>query len=213
MARITVLAGTNGAGKSSLGGATLRSNRAEYYDPDEATRRILAVNPGMDQVTANSYAWQEGARQLKAAIDDHQDYVFETTLGGRTIASLLLQAAQAGSEVRIWYVGLDTPERHLARIQARVAQGGHDIPADKVRERYTTSCANLVQLMPHLAALRAFDNSVEADPATGKPPTPRLVLAVDGKRVTCPRDTQAMSATPEWAKPTVALAISRAIAR
>jgi predicted ABC-type ATPase len=212
MARIIVLAGTNGAGKSSIAGAMLRHRGAEYYNPDEATRRILAANPGMDEANANSLAWQEGVRQLETAIATPQDYAFETTLGGRTITALLLKAAKSGIPIHLWYAGLDSPERHLARIQARVAKGGHDIPKDKVRERYTTSRANLIQLMPYLSALRVFDNSEEADPTTGKPPTPRLVLAVDGDQVTHPRDAQAMSATPEWAKPIVALAISRVTA-
>jgi predicted ABC-type ATPase len=212
MARITVLAGTNGAGKSSIGGAALRGSGAEYYNPDEATRRILAANSGMDEATANSLAWKEGVQQLEAAIDDRQDYVFETTLGGRTILSLLMKAAQAGIEVQMWYAGLDSPERHLARIRARVAKGGHDIAEDNVRERYTTSRANLVQLMPHLSMLRVFDNSSEMDPASGEAPVPRLVLTVDGDRVTYPLDAQAMSTTPEWAKPIVARALSSATA-
>jgi predicted ABC-type ATPase len=209
MGRITVLAGTNGAGKSSIGGAALRNRGAAYYNPDEATRRIVAANPGMDEATANGLAWHEGVRQLEAAIVHRQHYAFETTLGGNTITSLLTKAAQGGVEVQLWYVGLDSPERHLARIHARVANGGHDIPEDKVRERYTTSRANLVQLMPYLSVLRVFDNSDEADPMTGGIPTPRMVLAVDGDRVTYPHDAQAMRATPEWAKPIVARALQK----
>src|SRR3546814_1295949 len=54
-------------------------------------------------------------------------------------------------EIQMWYAGLDSPERHLARIRARVAKGGHDIPEDKVRERYTASRAHLIQLMPYLS--------------------------------------------------------------
>ena len=213
MARITVLAGTNGAGKSSIGGATLRAHGAGYYNPDEATRRILAANPGMDEPAANSFGWKEGVRQLETAIADRRDYAFETTLGGRTIPGLLMKAAQTGIAIQMWYVGLDDPERHLARIQARVARGGHDIPADKVRGRYLTSRANLVQLMPYLSVLRVFDNSDEADPANGDAPAPRLILAIDGNRVVYPIDAASMSATPEWAKPVVARAFSRAMAR
>src|SRR3546814_625339 len=110
-------------------------------------------------------------------------------------------------EIQMWYAGLDSPERHLARIRARVAKGGHDIPEDKVRERYTASRAHLIQLMPYLSVLRVFDNSDETDPATGEAPAPRLILAVDGDRITYPLDVQSMSTTPEWAKPMVALAL------
>ena len=42
---IYVLAGANGAGKSSIGGAALLQHGVEYFNPDEAARRILAANP------------------------------------------------------------------------------------------------------------------------------------------------------------------------
>jgi predicted ABC-type ATPase len=45
----------------------------------------------------------------------------------------------AGTYARIWYVGLDTVERHIAHVRSRVARGGHDIPAPKIRERYDRS--------------------------------------------------------------------------
>ena len=41
---IYVLAGTNGAGKSSIAGARFRESGAEYFNPDEAARRILSAN-------------------------------------------------------------------------------------------------------------------------------------------------------------------------
>lgn len=66
---IYVLAGTNGAGKSSILGAMIRKQGATYFDPDEATKRILAENAGMTFDQANSVAWHEGIRLLQRAID------------------------------------------------------------------------------------------------------------------------------------------------
>jgi len=54
---IYVLAGTNGAGKSSVAGAAIRERGADYFNPDEATRRIIEGNPGIDPREANSRAW------------------------------------------------------------------------------------------------------------------------------------------------------------
>jgi predicted ABC-type ATPase len=73
-------------------------------------------------------AWLEGKRRVEWAIAEHHDLAFETTLGGHTIANLLDRALSEGLEVRIWYLGLSSPELHLARVRARVAKGGHDIP-------------------------------------------------------------------------------------
>ena len=95
-------------------------------------------------------------------------FAFETTLGGKTITALLERALGAGGEVRIWYVGLSTPELHLARVRARVARGGHDIPEAQIRARYDASRLNLIRMLPHLTELRVYDNSVEAVPQHGR---------------------------------------------
>lgn len=199
--RIYVLAGTNGAGKSSIAGAMLLRQRVEYFNPDEAARRIRAANPGISQTQANGAAWHEGKRLLERAIAERLDFAFETTLGGRTITALLERAAARGFEVRIWYVGLNGPELHIARVRARVAKGGHDIPEPRIRERYDASRLNLIRLLPSLSELWVYDNSKDADPDAGVAPEPRLILHVRHGAVVGPRD---LALTPEWAKAIVA---------
>lgn len=195
---ISVLAGTNGAGKSSVAGAAIRASGGEYFNPDEAARRILGEEPGIGAVEANSRAWMHGRRLLENAIARRAEFAFETTLGGNTLPALLRRAHDAGLNVRVWYVGLDSPERHISRVKARVARGGHDIPETKIRERYDRSRENLIQLLPVLAELRVFDNSEEGDGAPGGIADPKLILhAVDGRIV----ETCQVSDVPEWAKP------------
>ena len=202
--RIYVLAGTNGAGKSSIAGAMLLRQRVEYFNPDEAARRILAANPGISQTRANSAAWHEGRRLLERAIAERLDFAFETTLGGHTITDLLERASARGIEVRIWYVGLNSPQLHIARVRSRVKKGGHDIPEPRIRERYDASRLNLIRLLPGLSELWVYDNSKEADPDAGVAPEPRLVLHVRQGAIVGPRD---LSRTPEWAKAIVAAAM------
>ena len=79
--------------------------------------------------------------------------------------------------------------------------GGHDIAEANIRRRYQHSRLNLIRLLPHLASLRIFDNSVEADPKAGQRPTPRLVLHLERGVVRNARD---LGNTPDWAKPIVA---------
>ncbi len=213
--RIFVLAGTNGAGKSSIGGATIRQRGGLYFNPDEAARAIRAVNPQLSQTQANSAAWHEGKRLLQQAIAGRQDYAFETTLGGNTVVKLLEEAASKGFEVRVWYVGLASPEHHLARVKARVAKGGHDIPEADVRRRFDHSRLQLIKLLPCVAELRLYDNTDQADPSAGVAPKPKLVMhwqsgAVLGQargRVVAPAD---LRPTPHWAKPIVAAALKLA---
>jgi predicted ABC-type ATPase len=200
-----VLAGTNGAGKSSIAGAMFRHKGADYFNPDEGSHRILAANPGLTHEQANSAAWNEGRRLLERAIDERCDFAFETTLGGRTIAALLERALAAGMDVRVWYVGLSSPELHIARVRARVKKGGHDIPEGRIRERFVSSRWNLIRLLPKLTEIRVYDNSKEADPSTGSAPKPKPILhAIKGKVVAICDLRQA----PDWAKPILMAALN-----
>jgi predicted ABC-type ATPase len=203
-AQIYVLAGTNGAGKSSVGGAMFLRQGTTYFNPDEAAKRILAANPGVTQDIANSAAWYEGKRLLQRAIDEGLGFAFETTLGGGTITAMLESALSGGAEVRIWYVGLNSPELHIARVKARVTAGGHDIAEEKIRERYDRSRINLLRLLPKLTELRVYDNSEDADPATCTAPEPKLILHMEQGRVL---DVCDLTIAPEWTKPILAAAI------
>lgn len=206
---ITVLAGTNGAGKSSIAGAAIRQAGGEYFNPDEAARRCREADTSLSQREANGRAWQEGKRLLEQAISERQSFSFETTLGGRSMVTLLGRAADAGLEVRIFYVGLESPERHIERVRARVARGGHDIPEADIRRRYTQSLRNLIRLLPRLTELKVFDNSGDGDPEAGYPPRLRLALHMDHGEIVGPEpsDASELAQTPRWAKPLVAAAI------
>ncbi|HET7402621.1 MAG TPA: zeta toxin family protein [Usitatibacter sp.] len=199
-----MLAGVNGAGKSSIGGEFLRAQGAAYFNPDEVAREIRAARPALGQQEANSLAWYKGRDLLQAAIENRQDFNFESTLGAHTIPALLDRAAAEGGRVHVWFVGLDSPERHIARVKARHEAGGHDIPEVDVRRRFESSRENLVWLLPRLTTLLVYDNSAEADPKTGNAPQPRLVLHMANGRIAAPAD---LSDTPAWARAIVARAI------
>ena len=202
---IYVLAGVNGSGKSSLGGAAITSRGVDYYDPDSAARRLRDIHPNMTQTMANSHAWTLGREMLESAIARKKIFAFETTLGGNSITKLLIEAARQGLKVKVWYAGLESVDLHLARVRARVARGGHDIPEAAIRKRWDSSRRNLIKLLPHLHSLRLFDNSHEADPHLGREPRPRLLLHMDAGRIVGPRD---LSGAPEWAKPIIAGALN-----
>jgi predicted ABC-type ATPase len=203
VATITVLAGTNGAGKSSVGGALLAEAATPFYNPDVETQALLAANPGLSLSEANAAAWRIGKERLQCAIANRTSFNFETTLGGATIASLLAQAHKSGLRLRMWYCGLSNAELHIQRVQARVRRGGHDIPDAKIRERYDASRINLCTLLASLDELLLYDNSADANPHAGRRPRPvKLLHYRDGQIL-----YRAVS-MPEWAKPVAALALS-----
>jgi len=205
--RIYVIAGVNGAGKSSVGGAAFRSFGGDYYNPDEVARQLIAADPKLGLDEANAAAWQQGVGLLRQAIAERLNFAVETTLGGNTIPRLLAEAAAQGVAIYVWYAGLSSPELHLRRVRSRVRQGGHDISEDAIRRRYERSRLNLVALLPLLTELRMYDNSVEADPADGATPAPVLVLHVERGKILNPAD---LPRAPDWAKPIVAAALKLA---
>ena len=199
-----MLAGPNGGGKSSIVGEMIRESGADYFNPDEFTRKLMDRNPSLPGDQANARAWEIGKQQLEAAIATGHSFAFETTLGGRTISRLLRRAAERGMKLKIWYVALDSAERHVARVRARAARGGHDIPPQRIRERYDESRANLARLLPKVAALKVYDNSYEADVDHAERPRLKLVLDFADGQV---RNREQLARTPQWAKPIVAAAL------
>lgn len=206
---ILVLAGVNGAGKSSVGGSLLEARGLTWFNPDSCAREFVG-QLGLDVQQASFRAWRHGGVLLEAALEEGRNHAFETTLGGRTISALLERASRTHDLMMIFF-GLASPEQHIERVQLRVVHGGHDIPERKIRERWVASRANLVRLLPLLARLQVFDNSLQVQP--GKEiPDPMRVLETDRGRVVFPdvRNPRALASTPDWARPIVQAATENA---
>lgn len=201
-----VLAGVNGAGKSSVGGHVLARAGLTWFNPDTFAREWMAAT-GCDPTEANAVAWQEGMRRLDEPLAHGTHYAFETTLGGRTVPARIL-AATATHDVMLWFCGLPSPEHHIARVQARVAQGGHDIPDAKIRERYPAALENLIALLPRLARVQVYDNSIDVSVGAAVP-DPLLVLDVVAGKLRHPVDLASLQRTPDWAKAVVESVLSR----
>jgi predicted ABC-type ATPase len=198
VAKILVLAGVNGAGKSSLLGTWLREAGLTWFNPDAFTRRLVEQGWPLDE--ANAAAWSEGTRRLRQAMADGTDFAFETTLGGNTIPHLLRDACNS-HEVAIWFCGLQSVALHVQRVADRVSQGGHDIPQDKIRARYDSARENVIELLPYLAELHVYDNSAPVD-AQGRA-TPLPLLQLDREGLHHPVTVIDLLKTPDWAKPIV----------
>lgn len=201
-----VLAGVNGAGKSSVGGHLLTAQGLAWFNPDEFAREWKQES-GCTQQQANAVAWAEGLRRLDAAVASRASFAFETTLGGATIATRLRDAA-ATHDVEVWFCGLRDVAQHALRVRRRVEEGGHDIPERMIHARFTTARQNLVALMPRVSFLAVYDNSRDAAP--GSPvPDPVLVLRMERRRLLFPPDgdVAALHACPDWAKPILEAAL------
>jgi predicted ABC-type ATPase len=200
-AGVALFVGTNGAGKSSIVAEAMAFHGLSYFNPDTFAARM--IERGMTPDEANPVAWKMGYDALRHAINQNQNFAFETTLGGESITAELHRAMGLKREVHIFYVGLATVALHVKRVKARVSRGGHAIPEAKIEERFGRSLIHLVGLIGKVSSLSVFDNSEESGDGT---PRVRLVFRMNGRRIVEPDRQTLVVETPEWAKPLVAAA-------
>ena len=98
--------------------------------------------------------------QIQRLASKRSDFGFETTLSGVTYLSLLRRLKLQGYRIQLFFLWIPTVEMALARITDRVRRGGHDIPEQVVRRRFSKGIAHLVtRYRPLLDSWMLFDNS------------------------------------------------------
>jgi predicted ABC-type ATPase len=116
-----------------------------------------------------------------------ESFAVETTLSSRNSLSLIDRAHSRTYEVQLIFVGLDSPDRCIARIRSRSLRGGHFMPDADVRRRYERSVANLSEALRTVDMARVYDNSREEH---------RLVLTVKSGIVVSRSEE-----LPHWVQP------------
>jgi predicted ABC-type ATPase len=168
--QIVVVAGCNGAGKSSLAPVLLPKalHIEQFVNAD-------LIAQGLSPFAPTSMALQAGRlmiRRIRDLLESRVSFGFETTLAGTRYAVLLRKAREAGYLVHLLYIWLRSPELALARIAKRVEQGGHDVPADTVVRRYYRGLKNFFSVYQGLA-----DTWTLCDNSAGK-----IVVVAEGRR-------------------------------
>ncbi len=68
-------------------------------------------------------------------------------------------AKEQGFRIYLYFVALNDPEMNKGRVETRVLQGGHDVPADKIVERYERTMNLLLNVIRLSDRAFLFDNS------------------------------------------------------
>ena len=89
-------------------------------------------------------------------------FTFETVMSSPDKVRLLEQAQGLGYRTYLYYIATDDPEINISRVRARVNQGGHDVPEDKIVSRYHRSLELLMAAIRHADRAYIFDNSSPA---------------------------------------------------
>jgi predicted ABC-type ATPase len=137
----------------------------------------------------------EAARSAAAIREElvrqRESFAFETVFSdpvGDKVA-FLKRAAEAGYNTILCFVGIASPKVSEQRVAMRVSQGGHDVPVDKLSERFPRTLANLRRFLQELPKVCVFDNS-----NLGR--SYRLVIVAENGRV-----VQRQRPVPRWLSP------------
>jgi predicted ABC-type ATPase len=151
MKRYTIIGGVNGTGKSSLVGVlkTQTTDLGIIVDVDKITAQV-----GGSALEGGKIALERLNDCLKKGISFTQ----ETTLSGRRVERTASQAKEQGYYIRLYYVGLNTPEECLARIENRVRRGGHNIRETDVVRRFAGRWEAVSRVLPYCDEAHFFDN-------------------------------------------------------
>ena len=156
-----IVAGPNGSGKSSVYANTdleWGGRSVWIVNPDLLAARISEIE-GQALPEANLTAVKRIEAWVDASIAVHKTIGVETVLSTDKYRRLVNAAKARGFIVWLFYVILDSPDHSIERIKFRVAKGGHTVPDDKVRKRYTGSLDQLPWFLEQADQAWIFDNS------------------------------------------------------
>ena len=156
MPRLLVFAGPNGSGKSTI---TERIRIiGKYVNADEIKRQL-------DCSDLESAVVAEATREY--LLKNKKDFTFETVLSTPRNIDLMERAKVAGYQVVCIYILTKNPEINISRVRNRVKNGGHDVPDEKIRERFIRALRLFPKLFAICDELYVFDNSIDTPAGSG----------------------------------------------
>jgi predicted ABC-type ATPase len=156
--KIVIIGGPNGAGKTTF---------AREYLPHEG-ECIAFVNADLIAAGLSPFAPEIAAlragrlmlEEIKSHVRAGRNFAFETTLSSLTYLRLITAWQRHAYRVKLIFLSLENADLAVARVAARVAQGGHDVPEDVIRRRYVAGLRNFEQRYKRIVdAWAHYDNS------------------------------------------------------
>lgn len=142
--RVIVIAGPNGAGKTTFATEFLphEADCPRFINADLIAAGLSPFRPELAAIKAGKLMLQAMANYLARG----ESFALETTLAGTQHARRVPRWRKAGYHVTLIFLSLPTPEMAIARVAARVRQGGHAVPEDVIRRRFTVGRKNFERL-------------------------------------------------------------------
>jgi predicted ABC-type ATPase len=149
MPHVIVIAGANGAGKSTVAPFLLRDTLgiSEFVNADTLAQGLSAFAP--------EKAARAAGRIMLARIGElaeaKKDFAFETTLSTRSFVPRLQKMRKNGYEFSLFFLWLISSKLAVLRVAERVRQGGHDISEETIKRRYEKGLKNFFRLYQPIA--------------------------------------------------------------
>lgn len=143
-ATVYIIAGPNGAGKTTFASEFLPDfvKCKEFLNADLIAAGLSPFSPESQNLRAGRLLLE----RIGELASQRADFGFETTLSGRTYAKLLSEMKSDGYKIILFYLWLPQVDLALARVANRIKQGGHSVPPDDIRRRYTAGLRNFFRL-------------------------------------------------------------------
>lgn len=152
-----MIAGPNGAGKTTLTKHLLQTgiDLGEYINPDDIAAELTG-SLAERTIAAQALADERRNECIKA----RRSFSFETVMSHPSKVDILVRAKEEGYTVLLYFVGTDDPQTNVERVALRVAQGGHPVPVEKIKDRWLRTMSMLQQAIRSSDRSFIFDNSV-----------------------------------------------------
>jgi len=144
MARLYIISGCNGAGKTTASYTILPDllNLHTFVNADEIADELSPQEPEREMIRASRLMIE----RMDQLIERGEDFAVETTLATRSLAGTVVRAQHKGYMVGIFYFWLKSPDLAVRRVAIRVSAGGHNVPEATIRRRYQQGMENLRNL-------------------------------------------------------------------
>lgn len=159
---LLVIAGCNGAGKSSFSKELSPTGLIPFdYDLHYLNFYKKIIESEMREVMAHNMAFEELERQISLAIAQKKDFCYETNFNSTPLHWPKL-FIENGYELRMIYLCLDSIEEAKRRVAIRVRNGGHFVAEDEIIKRYYEGFQNLNAHFKFFDSIDVFDTSAYA---------------------------------------------------
>jgi len=142
--QLWVLAGANGAGKTTFYTTQLKPLGLPFINADHIAKELYPAAPETHSYDAAKIA----AHMRSKLLDKGESFCFETVFSHPSKIDFIAQAKANGYEVVLVFIHLDSLELNLARISQRIEEGGHSVPADKVEQRIPRTLEHVKTVLP-----------------------------------------------------------------